>query len=130
MIKYCNKCKSKKDISLFYNCNSKKDGKSSNCKKCDDWAKDSWRIKNPEKVKAYELKRWRSGKKRKDDLARTRKHRVEMSDSYIRELITKKYKNLEANDIPKDLVDIYKMNLAIKRILKLTPKLKGEEGQP
>ena len=72
MIKYCNKCKSKKNISLFYNCSSKRDKKSSNCKKCDDWAKDSWRVRNPEKVKIYEKKRWRSGKKREDDIARTR----------------------------------------------------------
>ena len=127
MTKYCNKCKSTKDSSLFYKCSSKKDKKSSNCKKCDDIAKSNWRKNNPKKVKIYEKGRWRQGNKRTADIARTRKYRVEMSDSYIRELMTKKSKNLNAQDVTEEMVDLHRANLELKRALNLTPKLKGEE---
>ena len=94
MTKYCNKCKSTKDISLFYKCSSKKDKKASNCKKCDDTAKNNWRESNPEKVKSYEKHRWRFTDKKEKDLKRALNHRLNMSDSYIRELMTKKFKGL------------------------------------
>ena len=130
MTQECYKCGKIKSLDDFYKRKVNKNGYCGRCKKCDNILKNDWVKRNPEKVKSYEKKRWRSGKKRKDDLARTRKHRVEMSDSYIRELMTKKCKNLNANDIPKDLVDFYRANLAVKRALKLTPKLKGEEDKP
>ena len=127
MIKYYNKCKSTKDSSLFYKCSSKKDKKSSNCKKCDDMSKNNWRKNNPKKVKSYEKYRWRSTDKRKKDLKRALNHRLNMSDSYIRELMTKKSKGLDPKDIPKDLIELHRATLALKRVLNLTPKLKGEE---
>ena len=124
MTKYCNKCKSTKDSSLFYKCSSKKDKKASNCKKCDDIAKNNWRKNNPKKVKSYEKYRWRNTDKKEKDLKRALNHRLNMSDSYIRELMTKKIKGLDAKDIPDDLIIIYRENLKLKRQLGLTPKLK------
>ena len=88
-MKQCTKCKIEKSISLYYKCNAKKDGKSSSCKECDNKAKALWRSKNQDKVKAYEKRRWklkgRSSKKKIDDLARSQKKRIEMSDAYILE---------------------------------------------
>ena len=124
MTKYCNKCKSTKDISLFYKCSSKKDKKASNCKKCDDIAKTNWRKNNFEKVKSYEKHRWRTTDKGEKDLKRALNHRLNMSDSYIRELMTKKIKGLKPADIPDDLVIAYRNNLRLKRKLGLTRKLK------
>ena len=60
----------------------------------------------------------------------SRKHRTEMSDMYIRSLITKKSKYLKPEDIPDELVIAHRENLKLKRQLELTPKLKGEEDQP
>ena len=126
MDKYCSKCDTKKDIILFYKCSGKKDGMSSNCKECDDKSKNLWRSQNQDKVAAYEKRRWklkgRSSKKRIDDRARSSKSRVEMSDKYILELMTKK-SDLVPDDIPNELIEIYRIGLRLKRALGLTPKL-------
>ena len=130
MTKYCNKCKSTKDISLFYKCSSKKDKKSSNCKKCDDIAKTNWRKNNPVKVKAYEKGRWRNSDKRKKDHARGFKYRIELADTYIRDLIIKKSEFLTRKDIPDEMVEIYRLNLKLKRELGRTPKLGRRRTKP
>ena len=126
----CYKCKKTKDLSEFYKQASKKNGYSGRCKKCDNVLKANWRSKNLKKVRAYEYKRWRNSAKRKVDLARTRQYRLEMSDSYIRELATKKSKTLNPEDLSDEFIEAYRFNLKLKRLLKLTPKLKGEEDQP
>ena len=125
MKKYCNKCKAEKDLDLFYKCSSKKDNKSSNCKTCDDKAKANWRLNNLEKARAYDVGRtWaNNGRKRKLDNERAQKNRLEMSDSYVRELMTKKW-NLDPIDISDEFVEAYRINLQLKRILKKTPQLK------
>ena len=130
MTKYCTKCKNTKDISLFYKCSSKKDKKSSNCKKCDNTAKNNWRKNNPKKVKAYEAKRWRNSNKRERDHARGYKYRLELADTYIRDLIIKQSNSLTRKDIPNEMVELYRINLQIKRALKLTPKLGRRRTKP
>ena len=124
----CYKCKRIKDLNEFYKKASKKNGYSGRCKKCDNIMKTNWKSKNPEKVTAYEKKRWKSrgkdNKKRKADNIRSQKNRVEMSDSYMRELITKKSKTLESKDVPDEFIEIYRLSLKLKRALGLTPKLK------
>ena len=126
----CYRCKETKDLDEFYKHASKKNGRSGRCKKCDNIMKANWRLKNIVKVRAYEYKRWRNSAKRKVDLARTRQYRLEMSDSYIRELATKKSKTLNPEDLSDEFIEAYRFNLKLKRLLKLTPKLKGEEDQP
>ena len=125
MNKKCYKCKKTKSIDKFYKKSSNKtDMLSGRCKKCDNLLKTKWRKNNPEKVKAYEKYRWKTSDKKEKDLKRALKHRLEMSDSYIRELITKKCKDLNPEDIPEELVKAHRQNLLIKRALGLTPKLK------
>ena len=87
--------------------------------------KANWRLKNLEKVKAWDKKRrWdKNGKKRKMDNERSRKNRLEMSDSYMRELITKK-SSLDPKDLSDEFIEAYRLNLKLKRKLELTPKLK------
>ena len=60
----------------------------------------------------------------------SQKSRDNMSDMYIRSLMTKKSKNLKPEDIPDELVAAHRENLKLKRQLELTPKLKGEEDKP
>tara|TARA_R100001594_G_scaffold145344_1_gene195412 strand:- start:28 stop:435 length:408 start_codon:yes stop_codon:yes gene_type:complete len=49
----------------------------------------------------------------------SQKHRDNMSDMYIRSLITKKSKTLKPKDIPKRVVDAYRISLGIKRELRV-----------
>jgi len=130
MTKKCYKCKKIKKTTEFYKKSSNTTDKlSGRCKKCDNALKTTWRKNNPKKVKIYEKGRWRHGKKRAADNKRSRKNRSEMCDSYIRELVTKK-SNLKPEDLSDKFVEAYRVNLKLKRALKLTPKLKGEEDQP
>ena len=121
MKKYCNKCKAEKDLNLFYKCSSKKDNKSSNCKICDDKARANWRLNNLEKARAYDVSRtWaKNGKKRKLDNERAQKNRLEMSDSYMRELICKRDK-IKSSEVTQELIKVWRINLKIKRKLGLT----------
>ena len=128
MTKKCYKCKEIKDLSNFYKKKANTtDSLSGRCKKCDNALKTAWRKNNPKKVKAYENGRWRAGKKRIADITRTRQYRSEITDSYIRELATKKSKTLRPEDLSDEFVETYRLNLKLKRALELTPKLKGEE---
>ena len=120
----CYKCKETKDLDEFYKHASKKNGRSGRCKKCDNIIKANWRLKNIEKVRSYEYKRWRNSTKRKADLARTRQYRLEITDSYIRELVTKKSATLKPEDLTDEFIEAYRLNLKLKRALGLTPKLK------
>ena len=125
MIKTCCKCKQTKSLDRFYKKTSNTTDKlSGRCKKCDNTLKTAWRKNNPKKVKAYEKGRWRHGKKREDDLKRNRKSRLEITDSYIRELATKKSKTLNPEDLSDEFIEAYRLNLKLKRALRLTPKLK------
>ena len=125
MNKTCYKCKKTKSIDRYYKKSSNTtDMLSGRCKKCDDVLKTTWRKNNPEKVKSYERYRWRTSDKKDKDLKRALKDRLNMSDSYIRELMTKKYKDLNPNDISDDFLIIYRDNLKLKRQLGLTTKLK------
>ena len=126
MTKQCNKCNQAKSLDRFYKkVSNVTDGLSGRCKKCDNLLKNDWRKNNPEKVKAYENGRYRSTDKKRKDIARSREQRVRMSTPYIRELMTKKTKNLDPKDIPDDLIEVHKVNLMVKRILR-SKKLKGE----
>ena len=129
MTKKCNKCKKIKDVSKFHTRKQKASiGYRYICKVCDNKAvlarrkKAGW---------INEKKRQGPGTKHsKLSKINSQKHRKEMSDMYIRSLMTKRSKVLNPEDIPIELVDLHRENLKLKRLLELTPKLKGEEDQP
>ena len=121
--KICTKCKAKKDISLFFRNKYKLDGRQSQCKECHNIATKNWRKNNPETYKDYDRKRKRNPKQAKISIMRSRKYREEMTDGYIRNLMTMK-SNLDSKDISDELVEIHRLNLKLKRKLELTPKLK------
>ena len=131
MTQTCYKCKEIKSLDEFYKRKAKKNGHCGRCKKCDNILKNAWAKRNPEKRRAYERKRTpRMEKKKINDRIRNSKYREELSDQYICYLIRVSSKNLIAEDIPNELIEAYRLNLQLKRALKLTPKLKGEEDQP
>jgi len=127
MIKHCNKCNSGKDISMFYKDKSQKNGIRSICKKCDDITTELWRDNNKEKYLSRQRERSRKESAKKTRKIRSQKHRTEMSDMYIRSLMTKKSLDLDSKDIPQNLVNLHRANLELKRQLGLTPKLKEGE---
>ena len=129
MTKHCNKCKKTKNVSEFFRRKMKLSwGYRYICKTCDNIESNARRKKNGW---IKEKKRQGLGSKHsKKSKLNSQKHRVEMSDMYIRSLMTKKSIILEPKDIPNELVKAYRENLKLKRALKLTPKLKGEEDQP
>ena len=123
MVKICTKCKAKKDISLFFRNKYKLDGRQSQCKECHNIATKNWRKNNPETYKDYDRKRKRNPKQAKISIMRSRKYREEMTDGYIRNLMTMK-SDLDSKDISDELVEIHRLNLKLKRKLELTSKLK------
>ena len=123
MTKQCNRCKKTKNVSDFFRRKQKTSwGYRYICKVCD----------NITSNKRRRTIGWLSEKKRqgpgtkhsKLSKINSQKHRIEMSDMYIRSLITKKSKHLESKDIPDALVQAYRENLKLKRKLELVPKLK------
>ena len=128
MTKKCNKCKKTKDVSNFHKRGDRSNGYRYICKLCDNKEVNA-RRKKTGWIK--EKKRQGPGTKHsKLSKINSRKHRVEMSDMYVKSLMTKRFKNLKPEDIPDELIAAYRENLKLKRQLKLTPKLKGEEDQP
>jgi len=129
MTKECNKCKEIKDVSEFYKRKYKASiGYRYICKVCDNKAVLARRKKTG----------WINEKKRQGPGSKhsilskiiSQKHRTEMSDMYIRSLMTKKSKSLKSEDITNEMIELCRANLQIKRLLRSTPKLKGEEDQP
>ena len=128
MTKQCNKCKKIKDVSNFYRRGNKIDSYRYICKPCDN--KSSYARR---KAGGWKNERKRQGSGSKHSILskiNSQKHRTEMSDMYIKSLITKKSKSLKPEDIPDELIIAHRENLKLKRQLELTPKLKGEEDQP
>ena len=122
MTKECNKCKEIKNIDDFYKRYDRTNGYKSICKTCDNKLSAERKKRNGYK---HDKKRQVIGSKHhKSAKINSRKHRVEMSDMYVRSLMTKKTKNLKPEDIPDELVSAYRENLRLKRQLGLTPKLK------
>ena len=128
-MKKCSKCKKIKNFSEFYRCNRGKvdqiGGYRYICKPCD----------NKLSIKKRKAGGWKNEKNRQGSGSKhaklsklnSKKHRTEMSDMYIRSLMTKKSLDLDSKDIPQNLVNLHRANLELKRQLGLTPKLKEGE---
>ena len=118
MTKKCNKCSNNKDIFMFYKDKSQKHGIRSCCKKCDDKTTELWRKNNKDVYLTNQRERSRGKHAKKVRKIRSQKHRTEMSDMYIRSLITKKSNILDSKDISDEFIIIYRENLKLKRFLR------------
>ena len=122
MDKTCSMCKIVKDISMFFRDKNRKDGRKYHCKECSSIMNKRWRKNNPDKYKQI------CNPKRIKELTvsskyRSRQNRHDMSNYYIRDLMTM-HSNLRPKDISDELVELYRINLKLKRELKLTRELK------
>ena len=127
MTKQCTKCKNIKDSSLFYRNKYRTDGRQSHCKVCHNEVTMAWRKANPDKYSKYNCTPRRNKAMKLKSKLRSRQHRLDMSERYIRDILTM-HTDLNHEDIPDDLVELHKTNLALKRELGLTRKIKGEGG--
>ena len=120
MNKKCNKCKEVKSVSKFYKRGDRTNGYKYICKVCDN---ELSAIRKRKSGYKYDRKRQGPGTKHsKLSKINSQKHRDEMSDMYIRSLIVKKSKSLKTEDIPDDLVNKWRINLALKRKLESIKK--------
>ena len=123
MDKTCTACEEVKDLSMFYRNKYRTDKRQSHCKVCHNAVTKQWRKDNPDKYSKYNCSPRKNEAMKTKSKIRSRKHRHDMSDRYIRDLITM-HTDLKPEDIPDELVEMYKINLQLKRQLNLTRKLK------
>ena len=125
-MKKCSKCKKIKLFSEFYRRNaypsSIKAGYRYLCKVCDH--KDSMAKRKKGGWKNEKKRQGPGTKHSKQSKITSQRHRDELSDMYIRSLMTKKSKILNPEDVPKDLVRQHRLNLTLKRELRKI-KIKG-----
>jgi len=126
MDKKCSKCKIIKDISMFYRNKYKIDGKQSHCKICHNETNMKWRKANPDKYSKYNCSPKRNEKQKTKSKLRSRKHRHDISDRYMRDTLCMN-SDLEHEDITDEMIELARINLKIKRNLGLTKKLKNYE---
>ena len=119
----CTKCKATKDDSMFYRNKEKINGRQSQCKVCHNKTNMKWRKANPDKYTVYNCHPRRNEEMKAKSKIRSRQHRHDMTDRYIRDLMTM-HTDLKPEDIPEALVECHRVNLKLKRMLKLTKKLK------
>ena len=119
----CIRCKITKNVSMFYKNKCKVNGRQAHCKICHDKSVKKWRKANPDKYSTYNCNPRRNEEMKAKSKMRSRQHRHDMSDRYIRDLMTM-HTTLKPEDIPEALVECHRVNLKLKRMLKLTKKLK------
>ncbi len=124
MTKQCSKCKKILDTSMFWKNSTNISGFQAYCISCHNKQKAKWIKKNPDKYQKMNTKK-RNPKAALNSKLRSRKMRKDLSDRYLRDIMTMGH-SLKPKDIPIEMVEMHRINLKIKRVLKLTPKLKGE----
>ena len=118
MTKECTKCKEIKDISLFYKSKNKPLGIQSNCKECQNIATTKWRNGNgKEAYKSYKKSPESYEKHKIRNKKRAQKYRDTLNDNYVRALICMK-SDLKQENITQELIDLWKINLKLKRELR------------
>ena len=128
MTKQCTKCKITKHYDFFYKNAKKPKGIQSNCKECQDAATKKWREgKGKNKYKSYQKSIESYEKHKMRNKKRAKAYRDDMNDNYIRGLIAAKSNNLKPEDIPQELIDVWKINLKLKRALGKTQINKNKE---
>lgn len=125
-MKKCNKCNKIKDDTDFYT--QRRTTKKGTvyyslrylCIPCDK--RQSYKRRKDHGWKHEKAKQYIGSKHHELSKKLSQKHRDEMSDMYIRSLITKKWDGMKSEDIPQDMVEAYRVSLALKRELKKTLK--------
>ena len=122
MIKKCNICKKTKPFSDYYRCKRGKDTKIGGyryiCIPCDNERARLRRLKYGAYTEAEKRRQGKGSNHAKRSKIHSQCQRDEMSDMYIRSLITKKSKTLKPKDISDEFVIVYREHLKLKRFLR------------
>tara|TARA_Y100000310_G_scaffold144136_1_gene143438 strand:- start:584 stop:991 length:408 start_codon:yes stop_codon:yes gene_type:complete len=133
MTKTCTRCKKVKSLDKYFKQARSSDGKAYKCKKCTVEERRIWVKNNPEKYKA-QLERRKSNPWYKNKanmmpkIKKQRKNRKNLSNSYVKQLICSKGtigENINPDNISKELIEAYRLNIQLKRALGLTAPLKS-----
>ena len=133
MTKKCSHCKKIKPFNEYFKSVTSADGKAYKCKECTIENRREWVKKNPEKYKVQLERRktnpWYKNKVNMlPKIKKQRESRENLSDSYIIQLITSPGtfgEDLKPEDISDELIKTHRLNLKLKRALKLTATLKS-----
>ena len=125
-MKKCTECNKIKPLNKYFKATKTPDGKAYKCKICTIQLRKEWVKRNPEKHKAQIARRkfsknWPTSESRKAKIALQRKHRKDLTDTYIKQLICSKGtigENLNPKDISKELIEAYKIQVLLKRALR------------
>ena len=129
--KKCNECDKVKPLTEYYKQVTSKDGKAYKCKVCAYITKKQWNKDNPEKYKAQITRRkfspgWPYSYSRKRKIEKQRQDRKNLADNYVKQLITSKGtigQNINKDNISQELIDAYRVQILLKRELKLVRPL-------
>ena len=79
-----------------------------------------YRKNNPDKYSKYNCNHRRNEEMKIKSKIRSKTNRKNLTDSYIRDLITMQNTDLKPKDIPDELIKLWRINLKLKRALGLT----------
>ena len=119
--KTCTKCNTNKDLSEFNKSGirNNKQNYYAQCKECIKITRRNSYLKHRDRVLSKNKKYSRSERGKKVKRLYGNRISDKLSDVYLKSLITREC-NLTYNDIPQDLLKIYRDHLIIKRKLNLT----------
>lgn len=122
-MKDCSTCGNYLPFTDFYVKKNSRIGYQSACKDCHREGKRAWRANNREKCRDWDRKRKYSPEARARRLKigreRNKFYRDNLSDCYVANLIAKG-SDLKPSEIPKELIELTRLNLQLKRQLGLT----------
>lgn len=140
--KICTKCGEEKELDLFFNNKSKKDGKQSQCKECVREANRKYRLENPEKA-TESVRKWqlenpekvrgyaRKCKLENPEKAReyVRKSRRELKPGYVKALLRAQFNIPASETTPLDIKEKREQLQFHRQIQLLTNQLKQNENK-
>ena len=126
--KSCKKCNKVKPLDEYWKAAKTKDRKAAICKACVIQGKKDWIKNNPVKYKAQLERRktnpwYKDPKNLKQKVEKQRQDRINLTDPYVKQLICSKGTvghGIDRDKIPQELMDAYRVQIKLKRILGLT----------
>ena len=128
--KACKRCKKVKPLDKYFKAAKAFDGKAGRCKDCTVILRREWSKNNPEKYKAQLERRknnpwYKDRKNMESKIRKQRKDRLNLTDSYVKQLICSgQGKGINPEDITEELIEVYRIQVLLKRKLNLTAKIK------
>ena len=128
--KACKRCKKVKPLDKYFKAAKAFDGKAGRCKDCTVILRREWSKNNPEKYKAQLERRknnpwYKDRKNMESKIKKQRKDRLNLTDSYVKQLICSgQVKGINPEDITEELIEVYRIQVLLKRKLNLTAKIK------